>query len=81
MCRGQFSPDCGLSVYQMVGKRWKLIRRVKAVTVDFMNDLPKAALDMLRMNNVNRATFDAVADSPEAMLTGLWLDFGIRPPA
>jgi hypothetical protein len=37
----------GLDVYKLVGKRWKLIRRMKADTVEALNDLPKAALDML----------------------------------
>jgi hypothetical protein len=39
----------GLDVYKLVGKRWKLIRRMKADTVEALNDLPKAALDMLWM--------------------------------
>jgi hypothetical protein len=36
-------------VNRLVGKRWRLIRRVKAVMVDALNDLPEAARDMLWM--------------------------------
>jgi hypothetical protein len=37
----------GFNVYRLVGKKWQLVRRVKAVTLDAVADLPKAALDML----------------------------------
>ena len=49
----------GLSVYRLVGKsvdretratkkaRWQLVRRIKATTIEALNDLPEDALDLL----------------------------------